>query len=357
MKKVFYDNQIFSIQKAGGISRYFTELKNQMPSFGYQPNDSLYLTHNIFHKKRIPFFENVELRGRARVQRKFNSLIDRWQYLNNSYDIIHPTYFMESHFPKGTKAKKVITIYDMIHERFSHHFNDSLEISTNKRNLALEADLVLTISNKTKQDIVELLNISPDKIKITYLASSLNNSGTGSTLKSPEKYILFVGARGSYKSFNDFIINAASTLIKYQVTLYCVGGNEFTESELSLIENLHLKKYIVQKNLSDSELTLAYRNALLFTFPSIYEGFGIPILEAFENNCPILLSNQSCFPEIALDAAHYFDHFEDLPGILEKLISNSDFRNEKSSLQKLRAKDFSWAKTAQQTALAYNGLF
>jgi len=356
MKHIFYDHQIFSSQKVGGISRYFSELKKDIKQYGFNLNESAYYTDNIYYDQKIPLLNKARYRGQERIQKLTNSLIDYFAFSASKYDIIHPTYYNASNYLKEARSKKVITVYDMIHEKFPQYFKDSLVLSENKKNLTQSSDIVIAISNRTKQDLINLFDIPPEKIRVIYLASSLNSTSKSTSTKLPERYILFVGSRKNYKNFNDFINSAANIIRASRVSILCVGGGEFTANENEGFAQLGLQSFMHQKDLSDSQLVYAYQNALLFTFPSLYEGFGLPILEAFEFSCPTLLLNASCFPEIAQEGAHYFTNFEELPIILERLINDDKFRKSKSHLQQLRAKDFSWKETAKQTATTYNGL-
>ena len=114
-------------------------------------------------------------------------------------------------------------------------------------------------------------------------------------------------------------INCRDSLIKdyYQflhdsnIFLVCVGGGNFKNGELELFGKYSIKSKVIQLDVSDSQLVWLYKNAEVFIFPSIYEGFGLPILEAFRCKCPVILSNSSCFPEIAQDSAVYFKQNEE----------------------------------------------
>lgn len=108
------------------------------------------------------------------------------------------------------------------------------------------------------------------------------------------------------------------------------GGGNLTEDEIEFLNTNQIRTTTFHLSATDNQLNLLYKNAICFVFPSIYEGFGIPILEAFKNNCPILLSNSSCFPEIAGDAALYFepDSIESLVTRIEQLLQDETLRNQ-----------------------------
>jgi glycosyltransferase involved in cell wall biosynthesis len=144
----------------------------------------------------------------------------------------------------------------------------------------------------------------------------------------------------------------AEYLKNTQIFLYCTG-NSFTEEERSLINKLELNDLVINKGIvSDNQLANLYHFAACFVYPSLYEGFGIPILEAFKHRCPVALSNTSCFPEIARDSALYFDP-NDTKSISNTIIKVIENREKLIELGTKRMYDFSWEKAAQETEYVY----
>jgi glycosyltransferase involved in cell wall biosynthesis len=137
--------------------------------------------------------------------------------------------------------------------------------------------------------------------------------------------------------------------------LIFVGGGKFSQSELKLISKLKLTGRVSQENASDIELNDLYRQAELCVMPSLYEGFGIPALEAMAVNCPVLLSNTSSLPEVGGDAAHYFTagNQRSLAEAIREIVTNVDVRKAMVEAGTLQVKSFSWEKCAQETANAY----
>lgn len=141
-----------------------------------------------------------------------------------------------------------------------------------------------------------------------------------------------------------------------EIKIVCTG-NSFTSNELLMMRRFAISDRVIHLRPSDNELMNLYANALCFIFPSVYEGFGIPILEAYQAGCPVLLNNKSCFPEIAQDAAIYFNLDEngsDLEIVMERFLSmsDSDFHC-LIKKQNERLKYFSWKKSAQQLVEVY----
>ena len=178
-----------------------------------------------------------------------------------------------------------------------------------------------------------------------------------STYQLPKKYILFVGNRAGYKNFI-FFITSLVEILKTEKDLYliCAGGGDFTQDESSLLNQLEIAdKVIYQQIENDSFLAALYQKATFFVFPSLYEGFGIPVLEAFACSCPVILARSSCFPEIAGDAALFFDpdNTDSLTAAMRDMLKNKTLRENYIQKGLSREKCFSWQKTAEKTRAVY----
>ncbi|MCF7800156.1 glycosyltransferase family 4 protein [Candidatus Babeliales bacterium] len=365
--KILYDHQIFSGQLYGGISRYFSSLltsfhTNNIVNFKL----SLIYSENFYLKKLnflhiLSFLQEKKFKGKDRLLNIFHKLNELNSVINlkkQNFDIFHPTEY-DTYFLKHIKKKTfILTVYDMIHEIFKEkYFPRSDAFIKKKKILIQKASKIIAISNHTKQDIIKLYDINPEKINVVHLASSFD-SFTGSKIKVPERYILFVGGRDGYKNFERFLAAVISILKKdTSLHLVCVG-KPFNSFELFMLKKQGVSKQVLNYYVNDESLVYLYKNALVFVFPSLYEGFGIPILEAFNCKCPLALSNASCFPEIALDAALYFDPYniESIQDSIEKIIYDSNIKNEMIKQGILRAKDFSWRKTALKTFKIYKNI-
>lgn len=171
-------------------------------------------------------------------------------------------------------------------------------------------------------------------------------------------YFLYVGGRSSYKNFK-FLLKAFSIISqKYRVNLICTGSN-FTSYERKLLAEYNINDWVKASIIrNDEELCLLYKNAISIVYPSLYEGFGMPILEAFACHCPVLLSNTSCFPEIAQDAGLYFSPYEleSLVHSMELILLDDLLRNSLINKGLDREKEFSWNKTANQTLEVYKSV-
>jgi len=388
--KILYDYQIFTKQNYGGVSRYFYELMDNLRAHKIDIEIPINYSKNIYIKEAD--FLSKPLKGyteykdflfglRPKGKAKIYKLLQKLNFIKNAetanqkisieclkkqnFDIFHPTYY-DSYFLKHIGKKPfVLTIYDMIHETYPELFSADNKIARQKKILAQKADKIIAISENTKKDIIKFIGINEDKIQVIHLGSSINRQennlkiNTDLLKKLPEKYILFVGNRASYKNFDNFS-KALIPLFKINKKLnaVCAGGGEFSDKEINFFKTFNITDKFRQYSVNDSDMTLLYKNALVFVFPSLYEGFGLPILEAFNCGCPVAASNRGSLPEIAGNAAAYFNP-EDISSITDAInnIIADDGTKEKMKKNGFeQLKKFSWEKTAEKTLDVYNSI-
>ena len=361
--RVYYDYQILLAQKFGGISRYIYELVTRLPNMGVNVDVECIHNHNFYFADRLGLhdmsnknkFMRLSELGLFWYVNKFNA---RRSVRKNNYDIIHPTYYRVS-YPERNNAKLSITVHDMTHEKYSGIYPRlKKNLITHKKRAVREADLLIAVSENTKRDLLEYVpDINPEKVHVIYHGFSMNrNSGDNAdfSLMKGKDYILYVGDRRFYKNFARFIKAVINVMyIHKDLHLFCAGGGAFTSEELDSFGAY--KSRIHQGGLSDSELSAAYQNALCYVFPSEYEGFGIPILESFACDCPVVCSDSSSLPEVAGSAAEYFSPV-DVDIMTDKIlnvIEHDSLRQELISCGRERVKLFSWDKAASQTLECY----
>ncbi len=359
---IIYDFQAFSFQEYGGISNYFFQLIKNISKNEKDNIDIIirYSNNNYFeelgYSEILKFFPGWRFKGRNEIikrlnQRNFSQNIKKYKKI----DLFHPTYYDPYFLNILPDIPFVLTIHDMTHELFPGSFSKLDKTIRNKNILAGRAKRIIAMSESTKRDIVRILKIPETKIDVIYHASSISQSKQKKpSTRLPDKYLLYVGKRNTYKNFS-FFLKAVNT-IKEKINIVCAGGGKFNSSELTLIKDLELSNRLTQIDVSDDELAYLYSNAFAFIFPSLYEGFGIPILEAFACGCPAVLSARSAFPEIAEDAALFFnpESTESFKKVVERLLNNQSLSDSLISLGYKRLKNFSWEKTAAKTVELYN---
>lgn len=354
---VLYDHQAFDLQKFGGISRYFCEIirKLHIPyDLSVRYSNNYYLNHWKLSKYLIPLPKFIYKYYRKKFQKANLQLALHLLESNRKY-IFHPTYYDPYFLDYVGEHPYVITVHDMIHEKFPQYFNDAKEIIQRKKEVILNAKRIIAISRNTKKDIVELLHIDPSKIDIIYHSTSMEIFSGKHKLKLPQRFLLFIGDRTPYKNFDRFI-DVFAKIRKKDNNLFAVyTGSRLNRNERNAIAAKGVSKYIYHVKASDNALSELYSRTLLFIYPSLYEGFGIPILEAYACHCPIALSNTSCFPEIAGNAAAYFDPYsnESMYETITEIIYNESKRRQLIQLGNERLQYYSWEKAAKETEITY----
>lgn len=354
---ILIDDQIFSLQKFGGISRYFVEIMNRMPDDINVINATL-LSDNYFLKEDAGKIGQCislpHLWKKKRIYSGVNGWLRNKLLKKGEYDLFHPTYF-DPYFLGVVKRPYVITVHDMIYERFPELFSKDDPTIEQKRKTITGADRIIAISEYTKADVMDIYGIPEDRIDVIYHGHSMNAGSPEAVDGLPQHYVLYVGQRYHYKNFDRFLMAFGQLHDRHRdVHLLCTGRN-FSDAEREKISRLGLEGYVSCRFVTDNQLAYLYKNALCFAFPSLYEGFGIPILESFAMGCPVLLSDASCFPEVAGDSAVYFNPYEvdSMASALIKTVEDSDLRASLKTKGFERLSNYSWEKTAKETAELY----
>lgn len=362
---VLYDHQIFIFQKYGGISRYFFELMREFQeknplhfdlSLSY--SDNHYLKDADFFTNS-PFLSCRHLPCKKKIRRFVNTRHSVRALKGQQFDVFHPTYYDPYFLPAiGTKPY-VITVHDMVHELFPDMFQGD-PTARNKKELIERSTRIIAVSNNTKRDIIALYGIDEERIEVVYHGSSLKGiDASYSAMELPRRFVLFVGARWPYKNFLNFLKSIAMLMKRdRELQVICAGGRPFSAEEREIIHTLGITERIYHYPVSDDFLVHLYQNALAFVMPSLYEGFGIPVLEAFNCGCPVIVSNSSALPEVAGDAAVYLEP-EDQDSIrdaIEKVIYDEALRKRCIEKGYARVQQFSWERTAEQTRSVYERL-
>jgi glycosyltransferase involved in cell wall biosynthesis len=365
MARVVYDYQTFGLQKYGGISRYFYELATQIAAkreFEVQILAFAYL--NEYLKQCPPgLVTGFPVPRIPKVQKPLfivNRELSRLLLHRHPPELFHETFY-SSHRLVPRQTKIVTTIYDMMPEKFPEIFAQIF--STEVRHQCVQrADHIICISEHTKQDLIEIFKVDARKVSVVYLGSSFQVEDLANLPNPPipDPYILYVGTRPACKNFDRLLkAYAMSDRLKADFKLVCFGGDPLHKQELNLAQELGLAETsIIHFAGDDRMLASLYKGAAAFIYPSLYEGFGIPLLEAMSLRCPIVCSNTSSLPEVAGNAAEYFDPYEpeSMVVAIEKVVYLPEWAEKLVKLGGERVKQFSWQTCAEKTCEVYRSL-
>lgn len=358
---ILYDYQVFSWQRYGGISRYFYELITRLattPEHAVSVFMGLHINRYGLDRFRSQFqsFYGQEHRLNptlTRAVRLLNPTLFSNFARRQSADLYHQTYYATPTAPPGGKV--VLTVYDMTHELLPDCFPARDRTRRLKRQAVARADGIICLSESAKRDLMALLDVPEDKIRVIHLANSLRcEAGLTPHVKDP--YVLFVGQRAGYKNFKSLAEAFASRPnLAEDFRLICFGGGAFTPDEEAHLHALGIRDRVDVLEGTDTLLANLYRHAAAFVYPSRYEGFGLPPIEAMYYGCPVLVSRVSSIPEVVGDAGRYFDpdDREDLAFQLERLLRDDALRQELSAKGREREALFSWDRCAAETTRFY----
>ena len=378
MVRVLYDHQAFDLQSHGGLPNGAVQLIKNLPKtidvkLGVKRTGNIHLLEAGFKQVRPLLFSKETLickkyfKGKYKLydilERRF-AVLRPWD-LNRSYsirllkegqfDVFHPTYFFWYFLDYIGSKPFVLTIHDLTPE---HFFEDKNDLQIEARKILINKAAHITVNSEyTRNDVMDYYNVPESKITVIYRGAPLQ-------IEYPKKkkfafdYLLYVGARTEcYKNFLPMLRQLQPFLNSHpDIKLVCTG-QAFNEREQVQIKRLGLEKQIICQFCSQEEIMNLYANAICFIYPSLNEGFGLPILEAYSADCPVFLNNRSCFPEIASDAAIFFDLDEKQGNLIEKLEEFIHFSpEERESLlekQRKRLSFFSWKRSSVLLSQVY----
>jgi glycosyltransferase involved in cell wall biosynthesis len=365
--KIAFDHQIFSLQRYGGVSRYFFELASRLPAHGVSDVSIVAPFHinnylagepgrRFTRGRYVPRYTAEGLSGVVPSLVFLASLLAAplaWRGANP--DIIHETYFAAK--PVGKARRRVVTVYDMTHELFAEETLGAKQTARAKRAAVERADHVICISENTRRDLVRLYGVDPERTSVVHLGYALTgeasepkvNDGVG------RPTLLFVGNRMGYKNFGALLQAYGRSPILREFELIAFGGHPLLPDERKEISRLGIGDRVRFESGSDRELAARYRAATAFIYPSKYEGFGIPPLEAMSHGCPVVCSNAGSIPEVVGDAGAYFDpnNSDDLRAVLERVVTTEGLQADLRARGHARIGAFSWDKCAAATAQIY----
>ena len=365
---IIYDHQIFYAQKYGGISRYFFELAKGLNRLSGVNAKVIAPFHANEYLKRLDSdflcanYFGLDFKGASRIAGYASKAIAPLQYwINSRADIIHETYFSTQ--ASGYGKRRVLSVYDMVHEILAdtQHFSRD-DSTTKKKRAAIErADHIICISESTRNDLISRFTVDAARTSVVYLGHSLATTDNLSDIfQRPDRpFLLYVGKRGGYKNFSGLLTAYAhSKKLKSELNLVAFGGGSFNASEQETLSQLGLLGKVIQVGGNDELLAHYYRHATAFVYSSLYEGFGIPPLEAMSHGCPVVCSNTSSIPEVVGNAGCYFDpHSTDsISSAIERVVFSSCVKEELVANGAARVALFSWEKCVEKTADIYRSI-
>lgn len=375
------DGNEANIERKVGIGEYSFELLKEFEKFRIpaSPRGEQNLEFIIYlkHKPREEMPKEREgWKYRVIGPKKF------WTQFGLPWDLFFhkprpDIFFTPTHYaPRFSPVPTAVSVMDLSYIHFPHLFrkSDLYQLRNWTAYSVKKASKIFTISQASKNDIIKTYRVSERKVTVTYPGvklktqfsngeSKLKNTMQNSKLPKDKygvegEYVLFVGTLQPRKNIVRLI--EAFSRIKKDISLVIVGKKGWQYDEILEAP----KKFGVEKKVkflgfvSDEDLPAIYKKALCFVLPSLYEGFGLPVLEAMKYGCPVIASNTSSLPEAGGDAALYVNPLdvEDIAKNLESIIQNSELRQKLIKKGYEQVKKFSWEKTARETLTALEGL-
>jgi glycosyltransferase involved in cell wall biosynthesis len=365
--RVLFDHQIFVRQRFGGIGRYFTELSRGLSG-----------VDGIEVGVIAPWFINAHLRADAPAHlqgafcgstlcatRSFARIVRdpylRWIYRRTAVaDVVHETYYDHRVHARG--QARVLTVFDMIHELVPEvsRVPDERRVSAHKGEAVRRADHIICISAATQRDLIRLFGVDERKTSVIHLGfSRWPSPEEAPAIPQNRPFLLYVGERGSYKGFERLLTAyAASPRLRAAVDLVAFGGGPFSAGERARIAEAGLAASVRQVSGDDARLAAHYRHAVALVYPSRYEGFGIPPLEAMHLGCPVVCSETSAISEVVGEAGAYCEPTvpESIREVIEQVVFSETRRATLIAAGHARASSFSWERCVRETAAVYRAL-
>jgi glycosyltransferase involved in cell wall biosynthesis len=365
LMRIFYDHQVFSLQDAGGVSRYHYELiRNLRAANDIQIELLMGLNASV-----MPFLalQNTQTKifswkagfgpgyPRYAINELASSVIAQ---ARGKFDIYHPMLYRAIPFVR--RGRLVVTHHDCIHERFPQFFHNASFIVQRKRKLFSQADAIICVSESSRRDLLSFYDLKEEKTHVVHHGfSPLPGEREPENEPGSLPYLLYVGSRAGYKNFPLLLQSFARSGLAGDYRLLVVGGGAFSAEEQASLTALGLSSTVsLIPKADEATLARAYRGAALFVYPSLYEGFGFPPLEAMSMGCPVLVHRTSSLPEICADAAFYFDapDAEELARVLVSTLEDGPGLAKKRLLGWERVQLYDWSRTARSTLEIYQAL-
>jgi len=356
--RVAMDEQIFALQPYGGISRMFAALARQFfsnPELGVEllplaaPVINRYVLDDDLIRERLAVWDaGHEYKSLARYFMRVQP--------RRRLDIVHNTFYLPHGLASYPGAKRIVTVHDMIPELMPST-RRRLDFLTLKKRYVKHADHVICVSESTKEDLLATYGPIDAPVSVVHHGvDPLFRPDQPRHPGLPQRYVLFVGNRSQYKDAG-VLMRAFAEVSHHDadLALLFVGGGALTSDESTVLRALEVTDRTVQVSLPDAAMPAAYANALMCVFPSRFEGFGLPALEAMACGTPTVLARGTSLPEVGGTAAAYFTpgDADELAAVMERMILEPELREAHRDAGIERARQFTWHRSAEETVAAY----
>lgn len=365
---VLIDGIIFTRQARGGISRIYHEILPRICEI--RPDCQMTIFVQGVAKQPIPSHHNIEtieLPGRQ-IRGYVSSLKDqifaRFGEINKNRNlkpyrdwIWHSTYYS---MPTQWKGPKVITIHDLAYEKYPEIYKGKAfdAFRSHIRRCIEAADVLICVSRATEDELRNYYDLNQKRTEVVHNGySSIFHKIDSSQADVEKPFILYLGKRGNYKNFQSLARAFGGWKNRFDVDLLCVGPT-WNQQEKHFMEDMGIAENVrLESNVTDEQLCELYNRARFFVYPSLHEGFGIPLLEAMACGCPVAASDIPVFREVGQDGPLYFDpqSEEHMRTVFDSLYQEG--RNTQRCSRGMEiSKQYSWDHTAKKITTIYESL-
>lgn len=348
-----------------GVGLYTLNLLHEI--FRQDAKNEYVLFYNTAKKARIPEFHypNVKISGHKIPNKIFNSAVQFLKFPKLDEFIKGADVFFfpnVNFFSFSKKCKVVTTIHDLSFEMYRDFFSFKARLwhkMIQPKLLCQRSDKIIAVSENTKRDIVKLYNIPDEKIQMIYLGIITRNENPDpekikkvkEKYRLPEKYVLFIGNLEPRKNIESAIAAFLKSNISKDYFFVLAGAQSWKSSRIHELIKKHFERIHYIGYVEENEKPVLYALASLFVYPSYYEGFGLPPLEAMACGVPTIVSHASSLPEIVGNASILVDPYDvnDIAKAIETAIADNSLRDELVRRGHQRANEFQWEKAARET--------
>jgi mannosyltransferase len=338
--KIIYDDIVYSLQRSGGISLYWSQLEKYLE----QDVHLLYANaeKNIFY--RLPTGILIKKDGNIVLERYKNVSVSEKEPF-----IFHSSFYR---YCKSKNAINITTVHDFVSIEYGHGLK-ALVRKIQRNNAIYHSKGIICVSENTKNDFLKYFPDYKGLIKVIYHGRMDSDYTKLDILK--RNTVIFIGGRSGYKNFN-YALKLLQRLP--QLTMQIIGGGSLNAKEIALLNTYIPNRYEYYQALSNTELNIKYNGAYFLLYPSLYEGFGFPVIEAQAAGCPVVCCHVSSLPEVGGDAALYISG-KDIESDIREISRLYDENVYKSYVEKglINCRRFSWEKCAKETYNFYQEVY